>query len=56
MDLVLPGVELVFARFLRLNKELMNEDFQTLDLPQRTTSGSLSLGNSDVLKTEAMYL
>jgi hypothetical protein len=32
----------------------MNEDFPTLDLPQRTTSGSFSLGNSAKLKADAI--
>lgn len=54
MDLVLPGVELVFARFFRLKIELIKEDLPTLDLPHNTTSGSFSFGSSEVLKADNM--
>lgn len=52
MDLVLPGVELVFARFFRLKMELIKDDLPTLDLPHKTTSGSFSFGSSVVLKAD----
>ena len=45
MDRVLPGDEEVFANF-ELNKELINEDFPTLERPQRTTVGKSCFGNS----------
>ena len=38
MDLVLPGRELILARFLRSTSVLIREDFPTFDLPAKGTS------------------
>lgn len=45
IDLVLPGLELVRARFRQLISLLIREDFPTFDLPAKAISG-LSEGGS----------
>ena len=52
MERVLPGVELVFATFFLLNRELIKEDFPTLERPHNITSGSLILGSCSISKTD----
>jgi hypothetical protein len=45
MDLVLPGRELVRASFVLFTSLFMREDFPTLDLPAKATSGLSRGGN-----------
>ena len=46
---VLPGLELVLARFFRLTSALIKEDFPTFDLPAMAISGKFSGGYSEGL-------
>ena len=41
---VLPGVELVFTRRLRLTSVLIREDFPTLERPAKAISGNAAEG------------
>ena len=55
---VLPGVELVLARFVRLNTEFIRDDVPTLERPITAISGSLNLGcctESVRLQTNSMF-
>src|SRR5437867_12080026 len=42
---VLPGVLLTLARPLRFSRELIKDDFPTIDRPTKATSGRRSSGN-----------
>jgi len=55
IDLVLPGLELVRARFRELISLFIREDFPTFDLPAKAISG-LSEGGSCSGRAALAYL
>ena len=52
MDLVFPGVELIFARSFLLNIEFIKDDLPTLDLPHNIISGIPSPGSWETLNID----